>query len=168
MKRHLNNERGLVLFVVLAMLVVLMTISGASSMFTSMSMRTTANTRNGTVALHIADAGINHAIRELANGDGTNDFSTIYAASSGTQIVSNNSFNGGTYAVTQQGTASSPSRVKIRAVSTGPNGSTAQIEAWVQSIPSGLGCGICTSGAMTISSSYVDSYNSSAGGLRWS
>ena len=164
MKRHLNNDRGLALFVVLAMLVVLMTISGASSMFTSMSARTTANTRNGTVALHIADAGINHAIRQLANGDGTNDFSTIYAASSGTQIVSNNSFNGGTYAVTQQGTATNPSRVKIRAVSTGPNGSTAQIEAWVPERLRYVRCGgICTGGAMTISSSFVDSYDSSLG-----
>ena len=53
---------GMALFVVLAMLVVLMTITGASSMFTSICARTTANTRNGTVALHIADAGINHAV----------------------------------------------------------------------------------------------------------
>ena len=60
-----------------------------------MSARATGNTRNGTIALHIADAGINHAVRELSNGDGTNDFSSIYAASGGTQIVSNNSFGSG-------------------------------------------------------------------------
>ena len=164
MKKLLNNNRGLTLFVVLAMLVILMSIAGASSMFTSISARATANTRNGTIALHIADAGINHAVRELSNNDGTNDMSTMYAASSGTQVVSNNSFGGGTYVVTQQGNASNPPRVKIRSVSTGPNGSTAQIEAWVQSDLSTFGCGgVCTGGAMTISSSYVDSYNSSVG-----
>ncbi len=164
MKRHLNTDRGLALFVALAMLVILLSISGASSMFTSMSARTTGNMRTGTIALHIADAGINHALRQLANGDGTNDFNAIYTASSGTQIVSNNSFNGGSYLVTQQGTASSPSRVKIRSVSTGPNGSTAQIEAWVQYNSSTFGCGgVCTNGPMTISSSFVDSYDSSLG-----
>src|SRR5215470_9322087 len=128
MKKILDNDRGLTLFVVLSMLVILMTIAGASAMFTSISERATANTRNGTIALHIADAGINHAVRELSNNDGTNDMSTIYSASSGTQVVSNNSFNGGSYVVTQQGTASNPPRVKIRSVGTGPNGSTAQIE----------------------------------------
>jgi Tfp pilus assembly protein PilX len=161
MKRQLNNDCGMALFVVLVMLVVLMTIAGASSMFTSMSARTTANTRDGTVAFHTADAGINHAVRELANGDGTNDFSTIYAAGSGTQIVSNNSFNGGSYVVTQEGTASSPSRVKIRSVSTSANGSTAQIEAWVQSTS---GCGICASGDVSMTGgSTIDSYDSSKG-----
>jgi hypothetical protein len=77
--------------------------------------------------------------------------------------VSNNSFNGGSYVVTQQGTGTNPSRVKIRSVATGPNGSTAQIEAWVQSDTNSYGCGgVCTGGALTISG-YVDSYNSSLG-----
>src|SRR5262249_51459919 len=48
-------------------------------------------------------------------------------------------------------------------IATGPNGSTAQLEAWVQSTPSGNSCAICTGGTMTISSSFVDSYDSSAG-----
>src|SRR5215467_11122424 len=164
MKRLLHNDRGLTLFVVLSMLVVIMIMAGASAMFTSISQRATANTRNGTVALHIADAGINHAVRELSNNDGTNDMSTIYSASSGTQVVSNGSFNGGSYVVTQQGTGTNPYRVKIRSVATGPNGSTARVEAWVQSDAKAFGCGgVCTGGAMTISSSYVDSYNSSLG-----
>ena len=100
---------------------------------------------------------------ELANGDGTNDFSTIYAASSGTQIVSNNSFNGGSYVVTQQGTASSPSRVKIRSIASGPNGSSAQIEAWVQYYPFACG-GICSAGDISLTGgATVDSYDSSKG-----
>jgi hypothetical protein len=100
----------------------------------------------------------------LSNNDGTNDFTTIYSASSGTQVVSNNSFNGGSYIVTQQGIASSPPRVKIRSVATGPNGSTAQVEAWLQSSQL-FGCqGICSGGLINLSGdSTIDSYNSSQG-----
>src|SRR2546429_6404578 len=114
MKKILDNNRGMSLFVVLAMMVILLSITGASSLFTSITARATGNVRNATTALHIADAGINHAVREMSNGDGTNDFSTIFLASNGTQIVSNNNFNGGSYTVTRQDSGLCPSRVKIR------------------------------------------------------
>jgi len=78
--------------------------------------------------------------------------------------VSNNSFNGGSYSVTRQGSATSPSRVKIVSVGTLSNGETAQIVAWVQSIAASIfACGgVCTNGALTISGN-TDSYNSSLG-----
>src|SRR5438552_2708613 len=135
MKTPLCNDDGMTLFVVLGMLAILLATIGASMFFTGISTRATGNALGGTTAFHIADAGINHAVRELSNNDGTNDFATIYAATTGAQIVSNNSFNGGNYIVTQQGKAGSPNRIKIRSVGTGPNGSTARIEAWVESTP---------------------------------
>src|SRR5438128_9619424 len=163
MKKILDNNRGMSLFVMFAMMVILLSITGASSLFTGITARATGNVLGGTTAFHIADAGINHAVREMANGDGTNDFSTIFLASNGTQIVSNNNFNGGSYTVTRQDSGLCPSRVKIRSVGTGPNGSTARIEAWVQNTATFGSGAICSKGNISFSGSIIDSYDSSKG-----
>jgi Tfp pilus assembly protein PilX len=161
MKKILAGDGGLILFVMLGMMLVMLSLAAASLFFTSIHARATGNLKAGTAAVHIADAGINHAVNYLSNAS---NYSAIYAASSGTQVVSNGSFGGGSYVVTQQGTASSPSRIKIRSVGTGTNGSSAQIEAWLQNIPSGLTCGICSQGNITLGTgAAIDSYDSSLG-----
>jgi hypothetical protein len=108
----------------------LLAVIGAGLFFSGINLKTTGHLRTGTQAFYIADTGITHAAEELSNNNGTNDFATIFAASNGTQVVSNNNFGGGTYVVTRQGSATSPDRVKIVSVGTVPNGATAQLEAW--------------------------------------
>jgi Tfp pilus assembly protein PilX len=163
MKKILIDIRGMSMFVVLAMIVILLSIAGASSLFTSISARATGNLRGGTTAFHIADAGINHAVTELNNNDGIGDFTTMQAASNGTQVVSNNSFAGGSYVVTKVGSATCPARIKIRSVGTGPNGSAAQIEAWVRNTAT-FSNGVCTQVSMSFGGgAIVDSWDSSTG-----
>src|SRR5438552_3352774 len=70
MKTILRNERGFTLAIVLMMMVVLLSITGAGLLFSSLNVKATANLKGGTAALQAADAGIQHALAATpAGGD---------------------------------------------------------------------------------------------------
>lgn len=130
LKGPLANSRGMVLVISLMILALILG-AGAGAIFSVQSdLRSSGNFEKGTQAFYIAEAGVNHARQELYDGDGTNDFSSIYVAANDTVIVSSSSFNGGAYSVKRTGAASNPLSVKALAVATLPNGIQSQIEVW--------------------------------------
>lgn len=125
------NKRGMVLVISLLILALLLGAGVGAIVSMQTDLRTSGNLKTGTQAFYIADAGINHARQEMQDGDGTNDFDYVFAtAATGAQVVSNSSFNGGTYTVTKEETASNPSRIKVLSVGTAPNNARAELEVW--------------------------------------
>ena len=84
------------------------------------------------MAFFATEAGLQHAWRELENGDGLNDFDAVHASSPGTVIVSNAAFSGSTYSVTLLESVSDPKKIRIASVGVAPNNSQARLEVWLQ------------------------------------
>lgn len=128
LNKLLTNQRGMILVISLLILALLIGAGVGAIVSMQTDLKTSGNLKTGTQAFYNADAGINHARQEMQ--DGTNDFDSVFKAADGPGIVSNNSFNGGTYTVTRQGSASNPSRVKVLSVGTAPNNARAELEVW--------------------------------------
>ncbi len=75
-KTILHNERGLSLAIVLMMMVVLLSITGAGLLFSNLNLKASANLKGGTVALQAADAGIQHALAAIPAGGDFDSFWT--------------------------------------------------------------------------------------------
>jgi Tfp pilus assembly protein PilX len=75
-KTILRNERGLTLALVLMMMVVLLSITGAGLLFSSLNVKASANLKGGTAALQAADAGIQHALAATPTGGDFDSFWT--------------------------------------------------------------------------------------------
>jgi hypothetical protein len=150
-KRVVTDSRGMALVITLMMMALLLSVIGAGLLSSGINLKTASHHRTGTQAFFIADAGIIHAGEELTNNDATNDFAAIFVASNGTQIVNNNSFGGGTYVVTRTASAASPDRIKIKSISTAPNGATAEVEAWYTKKPTIPPKAIQTDGDLKVS-----------------
>src|SRR5438309_7594628 len=76
MKTILRNERGFTLAIVLMMMVVLLSITGAGLLFSSLNLKASANLKGGTAALQAADAGIQHALAATPAGGDFDSFWT--------------------------------------------------------------------------------------------
>ena len=76
MKTILRNERGFTLAIVLMMMVVLLSITGAALLFSSLNVKASANLKGGTAALQAADAGIQHALAATPAGGDFDSFWT--------------------------------------------------------------------------------------------
>jgi Tfp pilus assembly protein PilX len=106
MKTILRNERGFTLAIVLMMMVVLLSITGAGLLFSSLNVKASANLKGGTVALQAADAGIQHALAATPAGG---DFDSFWTGTGLTNFPCKNSSgttgtcNGTTYKPTLTG-----------------------------------------------------------------
>lgn len=129
-RRTLGSDRGIALTVVMFVTALLLTITGSSLFFSGLDLRVSSHHKTGTMAFFATEAGLIHAWTELENGDGVNDFDSVFTAPNGTRIVSNNNFSGAAYTVSREESASNPSRIKLLSVGTAPNNSRSQIEAW--------------------------------------
>jgi hypothetical protein len=133
--KRLKDSKGMALVMVLMITMLLLSISGAALLFSAINLRTTTNFKQRNSVFHIADAGLNHGWQELANSDGTNDFTAVYSNGGANPLVSN-SFGGGSYAVVATTTGSNLKLTAtgcIPASSPCPAGSVkAVIEAIVQ------------------------------------
>ncbi len=72
----LSAERGIALVVVIAMMVILLSITGAALLFSGLSLKSAANLKTGSGAIHVADASIQHALAIIPVGT---DFDTLLA-----------------------------------------------------------------------------------------
>src|SRR5207249_10775691 len=88
MKTILRNERGFTLAIVLMMMVVLLSITGAGLLFSSLTVKASANLKGGTAALQAADAGIQHALAATPAGG---DFASIWTGTALTNLPCKNS-----------------------------------------------------------------------------
>ncbi len=124
MKAILKTKQGMALVVVLMVMLILLSITGAGLLFSGLDLKTTSQHRTGTTAFYATEAGLSHAWRELENGDGVNDFATVF--SSGPTAVSPfsvTSFGGGSYTVTALAVVgSNPNRVKVTSTGCLPAG----------------------------------------------
>ena len=106
MKTILRNERGLTLAIVLMMMVVLISITGAGLLFSSLNLKASANLKGGTAAMQAADAGIQHALAAIPAGG---DFDSFWTGTGLTNFPCKNSSgttgtcNGTTYKPTLTG-----------------------------------------------------------------
>jgi Tfp pilus assembly protein PilX len=151
MKTILRNERGLTLAVVLMMMVILVSITGAALLFSSLNLKASANLKGGTAALQAADAGIQHALAAIpAGGDfdslltgGVSGF-PCYPASpcngSSNKPRLTGSINGYSYSVVvendttvsgETATGDVNKIVILTSTATSPNGSNRRVKAYI-------------------------------------
>ncbi len=160
MKTILRNERGFTLAIVLMMMVVLLSITGAGLLFSSLNVKASANLKGGTAALQAADAGIQHALAATPAGG---DFDSFWTGtglanfpcknSSGTtgtcngttyKPTLNGSINGYSYTVVvendttvvnETATNDINTTVILTSTATGPNGSNRKVRAYIGRLP---------------------------------
>src|SRR3990167_7893730 len=68
MKTMLKNNQGIAMVVVIVMMVILLSITGASLLLSGLNLKTASNLRTGGGAIHVADAGVQHALGVIPSG----------------------------------------------------------------------------------------------------
>src|ERR1043166_7170186 len=152
MSSVITNNRGITLVVVLVIMLVLLTLTGASLLMSGITSRTTSNLKTGTTAVQTADAGIRHA---LALIPAANDFDSLLTGSvTGFPCAPSSPCNGTTNKPTLTGTLGSYTYtvvaennttvagetatndtdkiVILTSTATGPDGATIEIQAYIQ------------------------------------
>ena len=152
-RKTLANERGVVLVISLLIIALLIGAGAAAIVSVQTDLRSSGNLNAGNRAFYIAEAGVNHARQELQKRDGTMNFDRAMQTSTGAVIVSNPSFNGGTYKVTRLGSATNPVRIRVLAAGTAPNNAVSEIEAWFRKDGGRPPKAIVTAGDLKISGS---------------
>lgn len=131
MNTPLKSDRGVALVMVLAVMLILLSITGGALLLSGLNAKTASNVKTGGGAIHAADAGIQHALSTIAAGT-TFSYSTSTASPS--SVVPGTSFNGYTYTVTATNDAASTggnSRAILISSATGPNSSNRKVRAYV-------------------------------------
>lgn len=78
MRALLRDNQGLTLVVVIMMMVIMLSVTGAGFLFSGLNLKTASNFKGGSGALHVADAGIQHALAIIPVGL---DFDSLLAGS---------------------------------------------------------------------------------------
>ena len=124
----LNDNRGISLLVVVMVMVLLLSMTGASLMFTSINFRSANNLRLSTAALQTADAGVQHALALVPSG-------LTFSYSSSTTLVNAYSFvSGYSYTVTALNDSASTggnTRAILTSTATGPNSTQKVVVAYL-------------------------------------
>lgn len=105
MKHLLEDSHGMAMIIIVFIVSILLTLTGASLLFSQMELKKTSNYKTGTSAFHTADAGIESAKAEVSS----QSFDTVLAGADGNKNNTNDNgilnfgssvaFNGGTYEV---------------------------------------------------------------------
>ena len=96
MLTSLKSDRGIALVVIIFIGTILLTLTGASLLLSSLDLKATSTMKEGTIAFHVADTGIHHALALIPAG-GT------FSYSSTTELVPSTahpSITGVSYSVT--------------------------------------------------------------------
>lgn len=134
MKGVIKGSRGVALTVVIFVVAILFTLTGASLLFSSLDLKATSALKTGTVAFQVADAGIQHALAVIPAG-------TIFPYSSLTDVVpltAHPTIAEFSYSVTAVNTAGN-SQAILTSAAIGPNGAKKVIVAYVGRGSYGLG-----------------------------
>ena len=148
MKTMLKNNQGIAMVVVIVMMVILLSITGASLLLSGLNLKTASNLRTGGGAIHVADAGVQHALGVIPSGtifnlfltgsfmgtgfscgtpcDGTNK-PTLTGSLSGytyTVVAENDSDGGGATNDTNQ-------IITLTSTATGSNNSQRKVKAYI-------------------------------------
>src|SRR3972149_6200430 len=68
MKNPLKNSQGMALVVIIFVGAILLTLTGASLLFSSLDLKATSAMKGGTIAFQVADTGIHHALAVIPPG----------------------------------------------------------------------------------------------------
>lgn len=131
MKMRLKSNRGVALVVVIAVMVILLSITGGALLFSGLNLKTASNLKTGGGAVHVADAGVQHALSVIPAGT---TFSYSTDVNSPSSVVSSTSFNGYTYTVTATNDSASTggnTRAILISSATGPNSSNRKVRAYI-------------------------------------
>ena len=139
MKTMLKSNQGIAMVVVLAVIVILLSITGASLLLSGLNLKTASNLRTGGGAIHVADAGVQHALSVIPAGTtfsysaDTNNPTCVIPSSSCT--TTSYSF-AGSYAYTVTATNDPAStggntRAILISSATGPNSSNRKVRAYI-------------------------------------
>ena len=134
MKNLLENARGIALTVVIFIVAVLLTLTGTSLLFSGLDLKVTSALKSGTMALQIADSGIQHALAVIPAG-------TTYPYNSAMEVVpltAHPSIAGFSYAVTAANTAGNTQAI-LTSTAIGPNGTKNVVVAYIGRGGFGLG-----------------------------
>ena len=134
MKRRLMESQGIALVAVIFVVAVLLTLTGAGLLFSGLDLKLTSSLKTGTIALQIADTGIQHALAIIPAG-------TSFSYSSPTEIVPSTphpTIPGYSYSVTAVNTAGN-SQAILTSTATGPNGAKKVVLAYIGRGSFGLG-----------------------------
>ncbi len=81
MKNLFKDSQGIALVVVIFMVAILLTLTGASLLFSQLDLKMAGNHKLGTQALEVADTGVQHALAVIPVG-------TTFSYSSLAEVVS--------------------------------------------------------------------------------
>ena len=149
----LAGDQGIVLVTSLLLIALLIGAGAAAIVAVQSDLKTTANLNGGNRAFYVAEAGINHARGELQNRSGAMNFDRALQTSTGTVIVNNSNFNGGTYRVTRLAWPANSSWIRVVSAATASGNSVSEVEAWFRKDPGRPPKAIATSGDLKISGS---------------
>ena len=143
MKSLLANSRGVALAVVIFMVAILFTLTGATLLFSGLDLKMTSAMKTGTSTLHVADAGVQHAVSVIPPG-ATFNYSTdpnnptCLIPSSSCATTKYEFGNGYSYTVTGVSTAGN-SQAILTSTAFGPNGAKKVVVAYIGRGGFGLG-----------------------------
>ncbi len=128
MKVQLKSDQGIAMVVVLAMMVILLSITGGALLLSGLNLKTASNLKSGGGAIHAADAGIQHALTVIPTG-------TTFSYGTSTAVASAaTSFNGYPYTVTaiiDSASTGGNARAILISAATGPNSSNRKVRAYI-------------------------------------
>ncbi len=153
LQKTLASERGIVLVISLLTIALLIAAGAAAIVSVQSDLKSAGNLSAGNRAFYIAEAGVNHARRELQSKDGAMNFDRAIQASKGAVIVSNSNFHGGSYKVTRIESATNPARIRVLSLATGSNNAASELEAWFRKDGGRPPKAITTGGELRISGS---------------
>ena len=126
--KSLRDSQGIALVVVVIIMALLLSITGASLLFSGLNLKIASNLKTTSGAIHVADAGIQHALAITPSG-------TTFSYTTETTLLNSYSFGYGyTYTVTainDPASSGGNSRVVLTAVATGANSATRKVRAYI-------------------------------------
>ena len=131
LRSTLGNENGVIMTVVIMLIAFLTVVGSAALMGSKTDLKTSINFTGGTQAFYTAEAGLQAAIHELDDSDGTNDFASV---SLPLTLYSATSFGNGTYTVDLSLQSSSPRMIAVASTGTAPNGSSRKVQARLEQV----------------------------------
>lgn len=131
MKPTLKNDHGIAMVINIILMAVLLSITGAGLLFSALNLKSASNLKTGIGALHVADAGVQHALAVIPEG-------TTFAYGAGSTVVSTTAFptssSGYSYVITATNNpATSPTTFTaiLASEGNGPNSSKKKVEAYI-------------------------------------
>lgn len=128
MKVRIKSNQGIAMVVVIAMMLILLSISGAALLLSGLNLKTASNLKTGGGAIHVADAGVQHGLAVIPSG-------TTFSYTTETTLLNSYSFGSGySYTVTAINDSASSggnTRAIVTSVATGPNNSQRKVKAYV-------------------------------------